>query len=155
MARTAEQRFWSKVDKTTECWNWTASKDGTGYGKFWSIDRLTPAHRYSFTLAHGTIPEGQLIDHICHNKACVNPAHLRLADAKQNQQHRRGAQTNNTTSGMRGVTWHKGDKRWQAQLAHQGKYIYCGQYLTVGEAEDAVRAKRRELFTHSDMDNVA
>lgn len=75
--RPPEERFWEKVEKTDSCWNWLAQKMPNGYGRFGpSHDRDVLAHRYSYELAKGAIPEGLQVDHLCRNRACVNPAHL-------------------------------------------------------------------------------
>jgi hypothetical protein len=78
-----EQRFWEKVDKHsghwwngTECWRWQGHLS-KGYGRIhFTPSKKTQAHRYSYMLAGGVIPEGQQIDHLCRNQWCVNPAHL-------------------------------------------------------------------------------
>jgi hypothetical protein len=83
----AEQRFWPKVDTRGEvpvdrpdlgpCWIWTAQRSTAGYGRFaqkWN--RPVQAHRWSYEQAHGPIPSGLVIDHLCRNRACVNPAHM-------------------------------------------------------------------------------
>jgi len=69
-------RFWSKVEKTNGCWNWTAGKFTQGYGAFKLDGKNTHAHRISYELLVGEIPEGMTLDHLCRNRACVNPAHL-------------------------------------------------------------------------------
>jgi len=71
-----EQRFMSKVRKTDQCWEWVAGLTTEGYGKFWLDGRTTLAHRISYQLHRGPIPEGLIIDHLCRNRACVNPDHL-------------------------------------------------------------------------------
>lgn len=71
-----EDRFWRHVDKTENCWLWTATKFPHGYGCFSHKGASVLAHRYSYTISIGLIPEGLTIDHICRNKACVNPSHL-------------------------------------------------------------------------------
>ena len=144
---TPEERFWAKVDKTGECWLWTAATD-RGYGFFFNGTKMVPAHRWAYENSTGPIPEGMLIDHICHTKACVNPAHLRLATQKQNGENRRGAQAN-SRSGVRGVSWDDRRGHWVAQIGHHGRHIYVGSFATVAEAEAAVIAKREELFTHA------
>jgi hypothetical protein len=70
-------RFMSKVNKTSDCWLWTAYCNPAGYGKF-AIGRLPQwyAHRWSYTQFVGPIPDGLQIDHLCRVKACVNPDHL-------------------------------------------------------------------------------
>lgn len=75
----AEARFWPKVDKDAPngCWEWTAYRLPKGYGQFTDgLGRQIRAHRFAYELLVGPIPEGLVIDHLCRNRACVNPAHL-------------------------------------------------------------------------------
>jgi hypothetical protein len=74
-----------------ECWPWTGGCDQDGYGKIWSTaaNRSISAHRYSWELANGKpVPETLWVLHHCDNPPCVNPAHLYLGDAAQNNQDR-------------------------------------------------------------------
>ena len=68
-------RFWSKVNKTETCWDWTACTSN-GYGVFRINEATVLAHRLSYELSVGPIPEGLTLDHLCRNRKCVNPAHL-------------------------------------------------------------------------------
>ena len=90
---TLEERFWDKVDKTDTCWNWTASRNHRGYGKFSVGYRTVGAHRVSWELANGPIPEGEdyhgtCVLHKCDNPSCVNPNHLFLGTIQDNIQDR-------------------------------------------------------------------
>lgn len=69
-------RFWTKVDKTSSCWNWIGSDTGRGYGSFWDGNKCVRAHRWSYERFVGQIPGGLTIDHLCRNTLCVNPKHL-------------------------------------------------------------------------------
>ena len=149
MKKTAEERFWSKVDKTDECWLWTASCTADGYGQFWHGGTMVKAHRLSYAWTHGEIPEGMQVDHRCFQRNCVRPEHLRLVTNAQNQQNRRGAQSNNA-AGVRGVFWDKRRQKYWARVRLNGKQHHAGYYDTLEEAEAAVIAKRSELFTHDD-----
>lgn len=66
------------------CWEWTASKTAGGYGRY-SVGYATfLAHRYAYQVVVGPIPGGLQLDHLCRNRACVNPAHLEPVTARQN-----------------------------------------------------------------------
>ena len=84
------ERFWSKVDRSggpDACWTWTGARV-RGYGQF-GLTRgfQVRAHRHSFMLANGDIPDGMCILHACNNPACVNPAHLSVGTQLENMQY--------------------------------------------------------------------
>jgi len=156
-----EERFWAKVDKTEGCWLWKLSPSSRGYGFFHytavkNHHKNALAHRVAYSLTHGPITPDQILDHLCFNRRCVRPSHLRIVTAKQNREHLAGAQANNQC-GVRGVYFEKGAYRrkpWRARVMHNKKFVEAGQFATLEEATEAVRLKRLELFTHSDADEL-
>lgn len=73
--RRHEERFWKKVEKTETCWIWTGCKSN-GYGNLRRQGKGFLAHRVSYEMAKGVIPDELVLDHLCRNPACVNPDHL-------------------------------------------------------------------------------
>lgn len=147
----AEERFWQKVDKSGECWEWLGAKVSNGYGSFRHDGRHTYAHRYAAKLAGMGVEVG-LVDHTCHHRSCVNPAHLRVVTSKQNSENLSGAHRDNPI-GIRGVSWDKRARSWQAGVCSNGR-SYRKRFKQLSDAESWVRQKRLELFTHSDMDRL-
>ena len=146
---TPEQRFWAKVHKSSDCWVWTKGISPDGYGKFWFNGRSVRAHRFSWELVNGQIPEGMVIDHRCHNLRCVNPAHLRVVSNAQNSQHRVGAMRN-SKSGVRGVFWDKQAGSWRVYSTLKGRTYFGGYHSTLEGADSAAQALRSRLYTHDD-----
>jgi hypothetical protein len=78
-------RFWSRVDTRQDgCWMWTGAHSAAGYGYFRLHGRMLRAHRVSYELAVGPIPDGLTLDHLCRNPSCVNPAHLEPVTMREN-----------------------------------------------------------------------
>lgn len=84
-------RFAKKfIRRASGCWEWIASKESGGYGRFFDGGHRRSAHRWSFAFHFGEAPAGLDIAHKCHNRSCVNPAHLEavphvknMADARK------------------------------------------------------------------------
>lgn len=78
-------RFWTRVDKSGDCWVWQGAKNEHGYGAFYA-GRRYKTHRYAWEVENGPIPEGQNVLHKCDNPPCVRPDHLFLGSMKDNAQ---------------------------------------------------------------------
>ena len=83
--KSIEERFWSKVEKTDTCWNWTGAKFNHGYGQF--MERKL-AHRVAWELANGPIPDGLCVLHRCDQPLCVRTDHLFLGTRADNNRDR-------------------------------------------------------------------
>lgn len=85
------EKFWARIDidGADDCWHWKPSVNTTGYGQFKFDGKMQVAHRVSYQIVVGPVPEGMYLDHTCHNvdlsckgglaclhRRCVNPAHL-------------------------------------------------------------------------------
>jgi hypothetical protein len=85
------ERFWSKVDTSGECWMWIGKLNNRGYGAFYLDRRIVLAHRTIYAWAHGSVPEGLVVDHQCNTPACVRPSHLKAMTQLENVRRGRSA----------------------------------------------------------------
>lgn len=80
---SAADRFWAKVEVTEDCWVWGGYLTD-GYGKMMWNRRQGQAHRFAYESFVGPIPDSLTIDHLCRNRACVNPAHMEPVTQQEN-----------------------------------------------------------------------
>lgn len=137
------QRFWKYTQKGDDCWEWVGAKTNTGYGVLNVGGRTVCAHRFAYEHYREPIPAGMHADHLCFNRACVNPSHIQVVTPSVNAQRRSGVSRGNKASGARGV--HKNGNRWIGRFTHEGTTHYLGNFKTIEEAAHAVEAERMRL----------
>lgn len=139
------KRFYSKVSKTRYCWDWIGQLNKDGYGKFFAKGKHISAHRYSYEMHNHTVLPSRssymCIDHICRNRACVNPNHLELVTYKENV--KRGNIVKNRQSDLpigiyfRERKEYKLNKPYEAKMVSKGRTYYLGNFETLDEAIEA------------------
>lgn len=119
MRESMQDRFEAKVSPVPHagCWLWTGAETGTGYGAFWAHGERR-AHRVSYRLYKGPIPNGMVVCHRCDTPLCVNPEHLFLGTQRDNMldASRKGRLPCVPNSGR----FQRGNKAWMRHHSAQG-----------------------------------
>ena len=145
--RNPERKFLASIEWQGDCLVWTAGKNKRGYGAIWDGKRMAMAHRFAWEREHGPIPEGMVIDHVCHTPACVRLEHLRVATPAQNQWNRRPTAAR---SGHKNVYPDRG--KHCVSIMRNG-VRYGGRHDTLEAAVSQAEALRTELDGDFAYDN--
>jgi len=123
--------------------NWSVSKSR---GLKYALHRKTINNKITFTYMHrvvaGALP-GQVVDHINGDTLDNRKSNLRICSISQNGANR--GKNKDNTSGYKGVTFHKGTKKWQAGIKIKGKYIYIGRFDDPALAASAYDKAAKEI----------
>jgi len=128
------ERFWSFVDRAqgeNACWLWQGGVSGSGYGVFTLNAESISAHVFAHLIQHGALAEGQVVRHfVCHNRLCMNGAHLTGGTQQQNIDDMKAAGRQS-----------RGSKRYNAKLSDEN----VREILRACEAGESTRALARRF----------
>lgn len=140
---SVDEAIANRTEWRGDCLVWTGAKNPDGYGLIRQGGVHVIPHRYAWERSNGPIPDGMYIDHICWNRACINPDHLRLATHSQNSRYLSGVRKNGTT-GVRGVF--PNGRGFVVRIQRDGKLRNFGTYSTIEEAAEVAERERERLF---------
>ena len=118
------------------CWNWVSHISKFGYGTFWMDGSTRSAHRTSYRLFRGEIPDGLTIDHLCRNRRCVNPGHLEPVSMREN------VVVRSTHSGM--IIHREGVCKHDHELVPENTRVYQWKNRVFRVCKECNRRRSRE-----------
>lgn len=128
LKKGAIDRYWSYVVKGDSCWGWSGAKTRNGYGDIYVNGKMIKAHRFSYEVHFGSIPDGMVIRHTCHNPECTNPDHLKIGnqadnmnDAIESGRIARGSRNPNAKLSVDDILSIRSDSRTNRAIAAQYK----------------------------------
>ena len=141
---SVEDRFFPRVNKDGPvvrpelgpCWVWTACSNARGYGRFSYRGTPTLAHRVSWELHRGAIPDGLSVLHKCDNPPCVRPEHLFL-----------GTMAENNLDKCKKGRWRKGPERYRRKLTPEEENLVAEAFYS-GEPQRAIAVRFQVGQTH-------
>lgn len=139
-ARPLEERFWEKVNRTESCWLWTGSQHPLGYGRIGVGRTIRLAHRVSYELLVGPIPDGLELDHLCRTPACVRPDHLEPVTHAENMRRGYGASGRNYRARAC-----KSGHPWTPENTHYRKGSGSRYCRACARLNNRVQSRRRSL----------
>ena len=113
--------FWSRVQQSPSCWEWTGHRSEDGYGTLRFNGQMQKAHRVAWQLTNGLIPDRFHVLHRCDNPPCVRPEHLFLGSNHDNVLDRHSKGRTNEKA------WRSGRVHWAAGITHCPRgHVYDG-----------------------------
>ena len=151
--RPLDERFREKykVDNKTGCWMWTSTVCGNGYGHIWDNGKQEKAHRISWEIHNGKIPEGMVICHKCDTPLCVNPYHLFVGTVIDNIKDRdkKNRQAKGEKQGISVLT----DETAKQILKAEGKQEDIAERYGTTQ-QQVSRIKNRKTWKHIDAGHL-
>lgn len=134
----ADERFWSKVNASGVCREWEGYRNRDGYGRLGRGGVVLNAHRYAYELLVGPIPPGMEADHLCFNRACVNPDHLDIVDHATNSRRARRMKPGSASHCGKGHEYGPDAYVWQGRAGGNRRCRKCQ-----AENQRAYRARKK------------